>query len=193
MMTTAEMKSALYAWLRFTRKHYLIATEVDYSYFIADLLTYHEGEFIEVEIKQTFADFKKDFEKKSWKSMNKHAVMEDVNILKKNLFVPNKFYFAIQPELETKVIEYLDSVGNKNVGVLVIRPRLQVDIVRNAKTIRDKNEHSFEWVQKKILMRMSSQLGNILQKTPCHTGTLDALDIGNIAIVNGQPDIFSLI
>jgi hypothetical protein len=73
-----RIRADLFAYLRYTKQHRIIASEVSFNGFNADVVGYDKkGMFHEFEIKVSFADFKHDFDKAKFstkaKGVNKHA------------------------------------------------------------------------------------------------------------------------
>ena len=160
-MNSTHIKAAIFAWLRYDRGFSLVATEVECNYSISDVMAYEDGQFIEVEIKTSLADFKNDFKKVAGRHINKHALMESWN---GRTFIPNRFYFAIPEKLESKVVAFMDEAGKSSLGLLVVDHRLQVRAAKTTRLLRPVDSSAFSTQARKVHMRSTSQLGNILLK-----------------------------
>lgn len=156
-MNAAFIKAAMFTWLRFTRNNMMVATEVAYDSFVADLMAFNGKEFTEVEVKSSFSDFKADFQKKcKWTYRTKH----DFSNENPRWFMPNRFYFALEGNLAKRAKEYVQENNYPKVGIISVNGINDVEIIRNASSLREANPNLFKPIQKAILQRMSSQLAS---------------------------------
>lgn len=90
-MTSKEIKTKLLHFYRFKKRYKFIATEA--GKWNSDVLVSNEKEILEIEVKVSLADLKKDFKKR------KHGIYKNPTPYYTS-FLPNKFYFCVPPELE---------------------------------------------------------------------------------------------
>lgn len=128
----------LVCYLRYRRQILYISKEFKYcnGFFIADVAALHNNLFYEYEIKSSWTDFKKDFNKCHPKLMHKESRKKHDYIADRD--GPAKFYFCF-PSYNKKLIgqasEYLEkhypkygviSIGEKNFQTKTLRPAKKI-------------------------------------------------------------------
>lgn len=135
------------------------------GYFNADFLVVCKGKLIEVEIKTSVQDLKRDFKKP------KHQIYQRKGKVRNSAipWIPYQFYFAVPLGLYKKVRKLIP----ENYGIMVITDSLNEDgeftphekrlkIVRKGKVIY--NSRIDNRIRNKMVWRMSSELSNIRKK-----------------------------
>ena len=100
-MNSQEIKLALMEYFRFKR-NYICCSEFYLYSGRSDVVAYdYKNNLIDIEIKISKSDFKKDFEKR------KHIYYINSDKYNKNYLFPNKFIFCVPRELKEFALEYL--------------------------------------------------------------------------------------
>lgn len=148
-MNSEEIKLAILDYLRYKRQYIYVATEVgDYN---SDVLAVDKKNTIEVEVKTSKSDLRKDRKKRKHRRYKERRSYEGI---------PNKFYFAVEEELKEAAIRECESL-NPNYGVIVVsktkwKHKYEVSIVRNAKVIH--RGTPTENMKNILAKRMSSEI-----------------------------------
>lgn len=162
MSLTTEVTNKVLYYLRYKRRIFYLATEV--GLYHSDILAISRGQLLEIEVKVSLHDLKRDFLKTYsfyGKSYKKHEVYAHAN----SQWTPHRFFFAVPEKMVGETIKYLESVDNRTAGIISVNtdiPQKEYDkniyckIVRRAKILH-KNEIKFN-IKKDIIMRMSSEL-----------------------------------
>lgn len=145
-MDSKYIKFALLKYFRFNRQM-VVGTEVDVSGGIADILAIseHQVKSIEIEVKISKSDFRREFKSK----LNKH---QNMNIAAVNRS-PNYFYFAFPHELAHELI---NEVPN-DYGVIAIYNTNEVSILRQGKRL---NQTDNKILYVNLVKRLCSELIN---------------------------------
>lgn len=109
------IKLELLKYFRFERQYNLICTEGINQ---ADVNAYNGKSLVEVEIKISKNDFKKEFQTKfnfdnRWKFYKHKRYSEPENNIIRGYIVPNKFYLCVPAELVEWAKEYLEDKNEK--------------------------------------------------------------------------------
>jgi len=126
-MDSAEMKTKLLHYWRFSRNYNFIATEA--GRFNADVIVSNGDTIIECEVKTSYPDFRLDFKRKS----KKHEIYS--NVAKWGAMeIPNKFYFAVENKITKKVESFLKDTPY---GIIeILNTELTLFKTTNSKAIR---------------------------------------------------------
>jgi len=151
------MKIDTLAWLRFSRGCRILATEVGYSGWIADVWGCTKDVSIEVEIKTSTGDFHQDFSGKKKKHIYYNEKSENTYML-----IPNYMYYLIPDN--KRFIEIAEKYLKENYpkyGLLTYHPDeyLSVDKIRSVRRVT--KLHSKEPTKKmkdSVLCRMSTEI-----------------------------------
>lgn len=143
-MNSKYIKYALLRYYRFDRQM-IAGTEVGVSGGFADILAISEdlNKSIEVEVKISKADFKREFKDK----LRKHQVMN----LCSATSTPNYYYFAFPKELAEELIHVVPN----DYGVIKIYNYNEVKVLRQGKRL---NHTDNKILYKKLVKRLSSEL-----------------------------------
>lgn len=167
-----EIKVACMTWLRFGRQMPFVADEVGFHW-LADVAGADERSLIEIEIKTSVSDLKRDFSAKGtkhWKYLNAPADFS---------WVPNRMYFAVPWELATRTAEELEKAA-PNYGVLSYTepagdysevPWKRLCVAKRAKPIHDRAPS--ERVRHIFLKRMGSDLCHFHMMRHHYGGLMD--------------------
>ena len=157
-----DIKTLICNHFRFDRQ-WICATEVKWSEwnkgYIADIMADTGKQIIEVEVKTSMSDFKKDFEKDAGL---KHESMRLGSIIG----TPNKFYFGIPERMLDKCIDFLTEKYD-HYGIICVPNDMnnyscwQGRIYKQAKKIH--NEYN-EAHQKRIIKRLCSEVIGLREK-----------------------------
>lgn len=110
VITSTKIKAGLFYYYRTKKQYYLCATEA--GSFKADFLTINnDNQIIEVEIKISVSDLKKDFEKP------KHNIYKD----EYHTFTPAYFFYCVPTCLVEDTLQLLEQENLNNYGILVFR------------------------------------------------------------------------
>lgn len=108
-----RMLAACFSWLRFGRQMPYVATEIGPSgSWLADVSAATTQTLVEIEIKTSLADLRRDFETKKYK----HQVFESSETLHR--WQPNKMYFLVPKNLTLGAEEEL-AKRNPRYGLIV--------------------------------------------------------------------------
>lgn len=144
-------------WLRFGKRLPYVATEA--GYFNADVLGADEYTLVEIEVKKSKSDLRRDFQTKSWKHMVYNGPGNDPH-----RWAPNLFYFLVPQELGDWAAEQLEQAKTP-AGLLVLNkssfstgfvPRGNLVVRKRPKTIHKFPPQPF--VLKRIAERMANEL-----------------------------------
>lgn len=143
-MNSKYIKYALLKYFRFTRQM-LAATEVNVAYGVADILAIDDlqKKSIEVEIKISKSDFKKEFS-------YKRAKHQYLNITSGNS-TPNYFYMAFPGKLADELLSFVPN----QYGVIKIYHHNTVNILRQGKRL---NHSDNKLLFNNIIKRNNSEL-----------------------------------
>lgn len=163
-MNSKEVTAMLLSWLRYEKHMNLLATEVQVNASAADILAYHDGKFVEIEVKVSASDMRRDFTKVGHKtvvnrkrvSVAKHDHLQDSASSAK--YKPNYFYFAVPDTLVDKALEVMSSEKSNGYGLLAVNSRGDVVTVKRATNLRKDDLRPFNHVKQAILLRMGSQM-----------------------------------
>ena len=152
-MTSTEAKIKVLHYFRFNRKYMFCATEV--KPYRADVLVSNEKEILEIEIKASNADLKRELLKK------KHKIYSN----KKSQYIPNKYFIAVPKNLVDTALDLTKGMGY---GIIKIksfnittnktikgRKIVYCKIVKQAKLL---NKKFSKKLFKRIQLRMGSEL-----------------------------------
>jgi len=153
-MNSTQMKMVVLCWFRFKKRWNHIATEV--GAFNADVVG-TDGKFLfEVEVKMNMRDFRADFQKQ------KHRYYADkgkyLSVWKKG-WIPNKFFFAVPPDLVLEAKDVLED--HPQYGLLTVNWKQwwrtpEIKTVRQAKFLH-KNPPPKKTMDL-LIHRMSSEI-----------------------------------
>ena len=101
--SSVDIVAALVCWLRFSKQMPYTATEMELGRFRADVFGAHKSECIEVEVKVSMRDLKREFETKK----GKHRLYSEDNSGWKT--PPNRVYFAVPHVLKDHALELLET------------------------------------------------------------------------------------
>lgn len=113
-MNALDLKTEALCWLRFGKKMEYVCTEG--GYWEADVLGLSEKFAIEVEVKMSRQDLKREFRSKA----SKHYLYNNVDGSPSKQ-VPNYFYFYVPAELEAAAMEIIGSECPK-AGLAIYEP-----------------------------------------------------------------------
>jgi hypothetical protein len=151
---TNLLKTEALCWLRFGKKMPYVCTEG--GYWNGDVLGVADKFSVEVEVKVSKADLKREFTTKT----SKHYLYANAGDAPTRQ-VPNYFYFYVPPELEADALEIVEKEAPK-AGVAVYQPNGYVlDGKRTRVARRPQKLHDREPTdafKKVVLKRMGSEL-----------------------------------
>lgn len=110
-----EMKYRALLWLRLDQRCAFIATES--GGYNSDVIGVNEKKLIEIEIKVSHEDLKKDFAKQKHHHYY-HANPESHDFTKANRWVPTHFYFAVPTDLVESAKLLIEKKGFEPYGVI---------------------------------------------------------------------------
>lgn len=147
------IKTALLHYYRFKRNSIIVGTEVDCDSGISDVLVGMDEDIIDVEVKTSIQDLKRDFTKYKHKKPN-HTRQA------------NKFYFCIPIDLYEKAIEIIKEYPCYGILVYDNSWRKLFDRIITKKRAKylNKNTGSINFFRRKIIQRMGSELCNLKEK-----------------------------
>lgn len=152
-----ELKTEALCWLRFGKKLDLVATEV--GRWSADVLGCNDNYSIEVEVKTSKADLKREFANKS----TKHYLYGNASdAIGPSAGVPNYFYFFVPSEMEADALALVGEHAPKaGVAVYEEPARARLDgkltrVARKAQKLHD-NKPTARF-KRTVLLRMGSEL-----------------------------------
>lgn len=131
MTTSAEIKAEAMAWLRYGKRMTAVCTEVRHGYYVMDVLGCNAQASIEVEVKTSKADFKKDFDNKA----PKFFMYESADSTQHTAKVPNQIYYAVPENLKEYGLALLEERFPK-AGLVVYRPELELLAGKNLELVR---------------------------------------------------------
>jgi hypothetical protein len=189
-MNSKDIKTALFANLRFKKQHSHIASEC--GIFNSDILTVKKDKLIEIEVKISKADFKNDFKKfkhqlfigepkevlrqhyltkeieyyRQYKQKNGRDHRDVLALKYERKFIPNFFYFAVPQKIHSFVVDFLKA-NYPEYGVILIDDHgiwtERPRIVKKAKKLH--NRQVSDLVKQNIALRMGSELANLYIKS----------------------------
>ncbi len=173
------------AWLRFGKRMSFVCSEV--GPFNADVMGADDKQLIEVEVKKSRADFRKDFDK-----VRKHSYYKNPPP-GRALWVPNRFYYIVHSKLKDAGLEILAEhespagllVVNRPISGVYIGAGRRVTVWKQAKQIHDRVPSP--GIIKDIGRRMSSELTTLrlrLEDLRNHEGPLPVQGLS--AILHAQ-------
>ena len=179
-MDSSSIKAGLLAYFRFKRQYRYVATEC--GYYSADVLASNGRKLIEVEVKVSKSDLKRDINKP------KHKVYADPNDRK--IWIPHEFYVAVPQHLTEFAIEEV-SKWNPKYGVISFKEDGLLE-ERFTVTKRGGMLHKQiikDGVKAGFIARMSSELASIwMFNTRYNRMAADVRDI--LASIKDSPDPF---
>jgi len=150
MKTSSKiLKAKVLSAFRFHKRYLYCATEV--GRYEADIMLANDKELVEIEIKISKVDLRNDLLK------SKHSIYKNLESRHRQ-HIPNKFYFAVPPELTKEAIKLVKGTVYGVIEVSHQKPtrrRHGITIVLKAKTI---HEYKNNKLKDKLLMRMGSEL-----------------------------------
>lgn len=150
------LKTEAMCWLRFGKKLDFVATEA--GRWQADVLGCNDNYSVEVEVKTSKADLKREFVNKS----TKHFLYAAAGDGKGGPSVPNYFYFFVPSEMEADALKEIEEHAPKaGLAVYEEPQRATLDgkktrIVRKAQKLHDQKPS--ERFKRTLLLRMGSEL-----------------------------------
>jgi hypothetical protein len=153
-MNSSILKTEALCWLRYGKKLPYVCTEG--GYWNADVLGVCDTYSVEVEVKMSKADLKREFQNKA----SKHYLYNNADG-KPARQVPNYFYFYVPPELEQEAVEIVTKEAPK-AGVIVYAPGgwlldgKKSKVVRRATKLHDKEPSP--GFRQTVVKRMGSEL-----------------------------------
>jgi hypothetical protein len=132
-MNAEQMKIKLMCHLRIDRKYTHLATEC--GYYHSDVLAVGYRDVLEIETKISISDFRADMKKAKherylWEAKELQSAMQSekeafprtgrLSLCNKFYYIPDKFYFAVPPELETKALAEIENY-NPKYGLIVVK------------------------------------------------------------------------
>lgn len=165
---TKEITANLVAWLRFKKSYEYVAHEVSWIN-NSDVLAIKKDEILEVEVKISAQDLKKELRKPAHK---KYA--SNRSHYRYKVKSPTKFYICTTEDLEKKALKIIDKL-NPKYGLIIFKPVVDITgvryklghaagtnlrIVKNARKLNCHN--NIDRVRMAIAKRMSSALANLL-------------------------------
>lgn len=112
--SSAQITSAVIAWLRFGKQMPYVIDELEVGMFRADVVGADEKQIVEVEVKVTMSDMERDFKSKGHKHQ-RYAEQYWINLGG----VPNRLYFAVPLRLKDRALESLKK-SNPAYGLVVM-------------------------------------------------------------------------
>jgi len=168
-MSSAVLKAAGMAWLRFGKKMPLVCSEV--GRWNADVLGLDQAQSIEIEVKTSRSDIKADFKNK----IAKHWTYGHTSGAG---FVPNRFYFLVPERLVGDATEIIEG-HNPKIGVLSFSGDMDFPVAwsRDIIAVRKKGLALHSAPPSKQLMaaalyRMGSELCGLRLKEAIHNKRL---------------------
>lgn len=113
-MNSSILKTEAMCWLRYGKKMPYVCTEG--GYWSADVLGICDTYSVEVEVKMSKADLKREFQNKA----SKHYLYNNAGAAPARQ-VPNYFYFYVPPELEQDALEIVEKEAPK-AGLVIYTP-----------------------------------------------------------------------
>lgn len=186
-MDSSILKTEALCWLRFGRKMPYVATEA--GYWAADVLGCNDKFSVEVEVKMSIADLKRDFTGKA----SKHYLYDNAEAAPSK-GAPNYFYFYVPKELEEKAKEIVATNAPK-AGLAVYEGGSWLDGKKTSVAISPKRLHSREPSPafiKTVLNRMGSELcGRYLAQQRFFTHMTEAMRAADQGIVDVMKQMFT--
>ena len=150
-MNSKEIKTKILHYFRIHKRFYYLASEA--SRFESDILISNGTTIFEIEIKCSKSDLLADFKKKkhvTYKNPSKHYLS----------LMPNRFYFAVPPELTQ---DALNLVKDTKYGVIeVSEATLKVTkFIKYCKIVKEA-ENLKEGLSKKLLHKLLLRMGSEL-------------------------------
>lgn len=149
-MNANQIKNALLKYFRFQRGFPYIATEC----LNEDVVASDGNNFICVEVKISWSDYLREYNKNKYKFINGFSLRSTINN-------PNRIYFAAPKELALKICEDLNE-KKSHFGCISISERGDVSIIRKPKKLHE-NKIKSETLEL-IIMRISSELITLRDK-----------------------------
>lgn len=179
MFTSKVIATALMSYLRFQRKHYLIATEVKYNKCRSDVLSVNDNKIYEFEVKVSKADLKKDFDKlltvgfrSTRRKISKHALYNSKD--PGSLFIPHYFSFVVPKSMVEYTLDLIKPYTNYGV---ISFDEDTLDWIKVEKPARALSKKPFNRrVADKILMRATSELTQMRVARDCPKMTVKDME-----------------
>lgn len=159
-MTSTDLSAALLAWLRFGKRFPYVAAEV--GAFAADVAAADDKQLLEVEVKVSIGDLRRDFESKGYK----HGVYAGKYSSGK-LWRPNRVYFAVPASLQERALPLLEAQAPRY-GLLAYQddpdaysfrePWKRLSTVKRAAVLHDAPPPPA--IHREFLLRMGSDLAH---------------------------------
>jgi hypothetical protein len=184
-ITSKEIKACLLSYFRFKRNFMYVSTEV--GRYNSDVLVSDGKQIIEIEIKtdlqdlkrekhkhkhRIFKELKKDFYFKNEVSYNNgekqlakvEKTLKNIITSQSKLHIPHKFLFCVPEYLKDKALEEIEII-NPKYGLLICDGSMNNDSIKGCKLAKKLHDYPTEQkILNEIIMRMSSQITNLLLK-----------------------------
>lgn len=169
-------------WLRFTKKLSWVATEV--GPWSADAFGVGPMSSIEIEVKVSIADFRRDF---SHKKVKHFAYQKGTSKAR----VPNYFYFMVPEGIKDKALLALEELGDPRYGLLFLPDNMvgvngihgkKLEVARKAQKLHTEKptQRTFDW----MLLRMGSQIcGQMIRAQLFQNSVMDAIDKSQTSMI----------
>jgi len=156
-MTSTSIKTACLTWLRYAKQMPYVADEVG-GHFLADVAAADDSQLIEIEIKTSVSDLRRDFETKGSKHYRYLQMPDHAG------WIPNKMYFAVPAKLADvtrkllaeKAPAYGLIVGLDSSSESAMSPWKLLSIVKSAKRLHERPPS--QAIKTLFLKRMGSDL-----------------------------------
>ena len=188
MKLSDTIKLELMKYLRFERNFTFVCTEGIHN---SDISAVTEKCLVEVEVKISKSDFRREFQSSTIKAPNrvkltKHHFYKCPEDAWRGYILPNKFYFCVPEEMASWALEYMKD-KNKKYGLLAYCPeRIGCQTDSKIKTIRGaKNIHCNEpenRVFRAIGIRTTNELITLKTKYNKDKAELEALQEGVLKV-----------
>lgn len=187
MADSSVLKTEALCWLRFGKKMPYVATEA--GYWSADVLGVCEQFSVEVEVKMSIADLKREFTTKT----AKHYLYANAESAPSK-GAPNYFYFYVPKELEEKALEIVGTEAPK-AGLAVYEGGSWMDGKKTSIAHRPTKLHArppSPAFIKTVLNRMGSELcGRYLAQQRFFQHMTDAMRAADRGIVDVMKQMFT--
>ena len=149
-MKSPEMKNKVLAYLRFKRQYHVCATEA--GPYDADVMACNDKEVVEIEIKCTKADLKRDLKKRK----HKYYLAAKANQAQ----TPNRFFFAVPEKLVDTALEMCKELPY---GVLLVKEgnmplRTKKSFVYVKKKAKRMHDRGCSQLRLRVIKRATSEL-----------------------------------
>lgn len=174
-MTTTELKTACLTWLRYGRQMPYVAEEIGPWNWLADVAGADDAQLVEIEVKTSVADLRRDFEAKT----SKHH--RYLSLPGHEGWLPNKMYFAVPAKLADatravlaeKAPAYGMIIGLDLAGDFSLAPWKRLSIAKSAKPIHLRPPSPA--IKNLFLKRMGSDLCHFHMMRQHYGGLFDHL------------------